>query len=152
MKIDSNFGEVGSLREVFAHAKKLRQNRSPQFIMVVEDDPITRRIVTNSFKDNYALITAQNAQEAVADYMMYAPDVVFLDIGLPDSSGFEVLDLLVACDPDAYVVMFSSHDHPDIVKKAKKSGASGFVSKPFKKEDMRGYILSSAYHHNKSCQ
>lgn len=151
-KADNCFGEVSSLQEVFAEAKKRRRSRHPQYVMVVEDDPLTRRIVSHSFKDNYAIISAQNAQEAVADYLLHAPDVVFLDIGLPDTSGFEVLNLLMECDPDAYIIMFSGNYYPENVDKAMKAGASGFVSKPFRKENLSGYIISSAHHHHKSIQ
>jgi DNA-binding NtrC family response regulator len=146
-----HFGEVASLQDVFTEAKKRRRGRQPAYVMVVEDDPLTRRIVSHAFKENYAIISAQNAQEAVADYLLHAPDVVFLDIGLPDASGFEVLDLIMSCDPDAYVVMFSSNHYAENVNKAMKAGASGFVAKPFRKENLSGYILGSAFHHRKSC-
>jgi DNA-binding NtrC family response regulator len=146
-----DFGEITSLQEVFNEAKKRRKGRQPQYVMVVEDDPLTRRIVSQAFKENYALITAQNAHEAVADYLLHAPDVVFLDIGLPDASGFDVLKQIIACDPDAYVVMFSSSHYPENVSKAMDEGASGFIAKPFKKESLSGFIRSSAVHHHKSC-
>lgn len=146
-----NFGEIASLSEVFAEAKKLRKARLPLHVMLVEDDPLTRRIVTGAFKENYALITAANAQEAVANYLMHAPDIVFLDIGLPDASGFDVLHQIMASDEDAYVVMFSSNGYLDNVTEALSSGASGFVAKPFRQERMRQYIQNSALHHRKQC-
>ena len=145
-----NFGEIASLQEVFAEAKKRRKGRQPQYVMVVEDDPLTRRIVSQAFKENYAMIAAANAHEAVADYLLYAPDVVFLDIGLPDASGFAVLKQIIACDPDAYVVMFSSNHYPENVSRAMDAGASGFIAKPFRKESLHDYIHGSAIHHRKS--
>lgn len=144
-----NFGEVGALAEVFAEAKKRRQSRMPLHIMVVEDDVITRRIVTGTFKEHYAVITAVNAQEAVAGYLMHAPDIVFLDIGLPDASGFDVLRRIMECDPDAYIVMFSGNCYLDNITRALSTGASGFVSKPFKRDRMQSYIEMSALHHRK---
>jgi DNA-binding NtrC family response regulator len=147
-----DFGEITSLQEVFNEAKKRRKGRQPQYVMVVEDDALTRRIVSQAFRDNYALIAAQNAHEAVADYLLHAPDIVFLDIGLPDASGFDVLKQIIACDPDAYVVMFSSSHYPEIISKAMDAGASGFIAKPFKKENLSGFIRGSAAHHQKYCQ
>ncbi len=146
-----DFGDISSLKEVFAEAKQRRKGRYPQHVMVVEDDPLTRRIVTGTFKENYALITAVNAHEAVADYLAYAPDVVFLDIGLPDASGFAVLRQIIACDPDAYVVMFSSNHCSENVDKAMHAGASGFVAKPFNRENLSSHIRGSAVHHHKPC-
>lgn len=146
-----HFGEVASLSEVFNEAKKSRNARLPQRVMVVEDDSLTRRIVTNAFKDNYALITATNAQEAVENYLLYAPDIVFLDIGLPDASGFDVLQQIMTTDKDAYVVMFSANSYLDNITTALTNGASAFVAKPFQQEKMRRYIQEIALHHHKNC-
>ncbi|MFO0389420.1 MAG: response regulator transcription factor [Alphaproteobacteria bacterium] len=144
-----NFGETAALEAIFAEAKKLRKARMPLHIMVVEDDPLTRRITASAFKENYAIITAANAHDAVANYLLHAPDIVFLDIGLPDASGFDVLHQIMASDKDAYVVMFSSNSYLDNVTTALASGASGFIAKPFKKEKMRQYIRNGALHHRK---
>ena len=146
-----SFGETDALAEVFSEAKKLRNARQPLRVMVVEDDPLTRHIVANAFKENYALITATNAQEAVENYLLHAPDIVFLDIGLPDVSGFTVLDQIMATDKDAYVVMFSGNSYLENVTTALNHGASGFISKPFRQEKMRRYIVESALHHRKHC-
>lgn len=145
-----NLGEVDSLKAVFAETKSIRKARQPQFVMIVEDDLLTRRLVANSFKENYALVTAHNAQEAILHYLMHAPDIVFLDIGLPDANGFAVLKKIIAFDPDAYVVMFSSNSYLDNVTKALAAGASGFIAKPFKREKMRHYIEDAAVHHHKA--
>jgi two-component system chemotaxis response regulator CheY len=144
------FGNIAALQEVFSETKKLRRTRHPSHVMVVEDDALTRRIVTGTFKDNYAMIAACDAMEAVADYLMHAPDVVFLDIVLPDTDGFTVLDTIMMIDPDAFIVMFSSNSYQENIDKALKAGAKGFVAKPFKKEMLRQYIQGSAIHHHKS--
>ncbi len=143
------FGEVESLSEVFAEAKKSRGARLPMHVLMVEDDALTRRLVSNSLKEKYALITATNAEEAVANYLLHAPDIVFLDIGLPDANGFDVLQRILTCDPEAYVVMFSANSYLDNVTAALANGAAGFIAKPFKKEKMLHYIESSADHHRK---
>lgn len=145
-----NFGELSSVQDVFDDAKKLRKARFPLHVLIVEDDPLTLHIVTQSFKEHYALITATTAQEAVENYIMHAPDIVFLDIGLPDASGMDVLQQIMASDPDAYVVMFSANNYLDNLITALNHGASGFIAKPFKKEKMHLYIQDSAQHHRKS--
>ena len=144
-----NLDALTLFHDTFDEAKKLRQTRSPSLVMLVEDDPVTRRIVTCGFKESYALITAGDAQEAVTNYLLFAPDIVFLDIGLPDTSGFEVLQQVMDIDPDAYVVMFSGNSYLDNVTAALESGASGFVAKPFKKQKMQCYIEDSVMHHRK---
>lgn len=145
-----NFGEIASVQHVFADAKKLRKARQPEYVLVVEDDTLTSRVVSNAFKDRYVLVNARDAKEAVAQYLTCAPDIVFLDIGLPDASGFDVLRQIMACDKDAYVVMFSSNNSAENIARALNEGAAGFVAKPFKKEYLRDYITASSIHHHKS--
>lgn len=149
--VPHNFGEISSLQEVFFDAKKRRKSRMPLHVMLVEDDPLTRRMVTSTFKENYALITAANAEEAVSNYLLHAPDIVFLDINLPDASGLSVLGQIMESDPEGYVVMFSGNDYLDNITTSLGTGASGFVAKPFKKDKMYHYIKESALHHSKQC-
>lgn len=138
------------LRAVFASTTQHRRNRKSHYVMIVEDDPMTRRMVSHAFKDSYAVVTAANAHDAIANYLLYAPDIVFLDIGLPDASGFEVLKDIVATDAEAYVVMFSGNSYLDNVTAALSSGAAGFIAKPFKKENLERYVEDSVMHHQKA--
>lgn len=144
--IDSN----NSLRIVFSSITQHRKTRKSHYVMIVEDDPMTRRMVSNAFKEEYAVVTASNAHDAIANYLIYAPDIVFLDIGLPDTSGFEVLKDIVATDEQAYVVMFSGNSYLDNVTNALNAGASGFIAKPFKKENLMRYVEDSVMHHKKA--
>lgn len=135
---------------VFNEVKRQRRARSPQHILVVDDDALTRRVVTGLFKNDFAMITAQTAHEAVVEYMLYAPDIVFLDIGLPDRNGIDVLHEIISCDPDAYVVMMSGNSHIDTMAATLTTGASGFIAKPFQRDRMRSYIAESITHHHKN--
>lgn len=149
MSIESYFGEQASLQAICAEAKNMRRARNPAHVLIVEDDPITSRLVSYAFKETFATISARDAHEAVVHYLSHAPDIVFLDIGLPDVDGFLVLEQILTMDKEAFVVMFSSHNDPDTVIKSIKGGAKGFVPKPFKKEVLARYIQESAIHHHK---
>jgi two-component system chemotaxis response regulator CheY len=124
-----------------------RGTRQPPYVMLVEDDPVTRRIAGQLLKNDYRLVTAETAQDAIGNYLLYAPDIVFLDINLPDKSGFAVLQRILAADKDAYVVMFSSHGYLDNILTAFDYGARGFVHKPFRKEVLLHYIRDCASEH-----
>lgn len=134
------FGDVGALHEVFANARQLRPARNPLHILLVEDDGLTRHMTEKLFKSDYAITAVPDAQQAIEHYLMRAPDIVFLDINLPDHNGFDVLRCILANDPEAYVVMFSGNDHISNIIDAIEAGASGFVAKPFKQAKMRHYI------------
>lgn len=116
-----------------------RAERKDVHIMLVEDDAFTLQLVTNVLKD-YTTIRAMDGFDAVETYMLNAPDVVFLDIGLPTLSGHEVLAKILAFDPDAFVVMLSGNSYMEDVSKAMKAGAKGFVAKPFPKEKLLNYV------------
>lgn len=141
--------EMKNLHEIFLQNCNRRNEREKMLVMLVEDDPLTRRLVSNAFKDNYALINVSNAHDAITSYLLHAPDIVFLDIGLPDVSGFHVLRQIVASDPEAYVVMFSGNSYLDNINTSLESGASGFIAKPFRRDKLEHYIADSAMHHHK---
>ncbi len=131
---------IRHMAEVLNDTKFGRKYRSPITVMLVEDDPVTLRMVGKLLSQEHVLVTAQNAYEAVVNYLLYAPDLVFLDINLPDESGLKVLDQLTACDPDAYIVMFSGNDGIENIIDSRHRGARGFVAKPFQKDRIRQYL------------
>lgn len=147
---NDTFGEIDLLQEIFAGAKKLRRTRHPAHVLVVDDDPLTRRVMVGALGEQNAMITEENAYGAAASYLLYAPDIVFLDIGLPDVDGFRLMSQILMIDPDAFVVMVSSHTDTDTITRAITAGAKGFIAKPFKKEILRSHIQGSAIHHHKS--
>jgi len=131
---------IRHMAEVLNSSKFSRQYRSPMTVLLVEDDPVTRQMAGKLIGQQHVLVTASNAYEAVVNYLIYAPELVFLDINLPDESGMQVLDQLMACDPDAYIVMFSGNDGIDNIVDARKRGARGFVSKPFKRDRIKHFM------------
>lgn len=130
--------------DIMTYNRDKRGDRHTPTVMLVEDDPLTRRLVTSALKNQYPIITAGDAHSAMMNYMLYAPDIVFLDIDLPDGTGYNVLHELKKRDADAFVVMFSSHSYLDSIVSAVKSGARGFVPKPFDKERLMYYVYQVA--------
>ncbi len=131
---------IKHMASVLEETKFGRTYRSPMTVMLVEDDPITARMAGKLLGQDHVLITATNTYEALVNYLLYAPELVFLDINLPDGSGFHVLDQLTACDPDAYIVMFSGNDAIDTILDSHRRGAQGFVVKPFQRDRLKHFI------------
>ncbi|MDU0112777.1 response regulator [Psychrosphaera aquimarina] len=69
--------------------------------------------------------------DALDAFKQHIPDVVFLDIELPDSDGQEILKQIRSIKSNAFVVMVSAHSTVDIVKYSLSHGAAGFIVKPF---------------------
>ena len=108
--------------------------------LLVEDDPVTRWMVRNALKDECHLMTAATASEACTLYSSFRPDIVLLDIGLPDKSGTDVMEWILRNDPGARIVMFSGQDSLDSMTTALEAGAIGFVAKPFSRETLVNYV------------
>lgn len=129
-----------------------REARDKPEIMVVEDDPFSQKLIGNALKNKYSLSITGDGQGALMNYVNKAPDVLFLDIGLPDIDGHEVLEILFKMDPDAYVIMFSGNGDRENVMKAMSFGAKGFVGKPFTQEKLLQYIQKSPFIQSKKTQ
>lgn len=122
-----------------------REARKDVQILVVEDDLFTQKLVKNTLNDHAEVITAKTGYEAITSYADIAPDLLFLDIGLPDVTGHELLGKILSMDPKAYIVMLSGNGDRDNVIKAVELGAKGFVGKPFTKDKLIQYTQKSPH-------
>jgi len=122
-----------------------REMRDDVEIMIVEDDPFSQKLVSNALNEKYSYSMTADGQGAVMNYIAKAPDVLFLDIGLPDIDGHTVLKKIFELDPHAYVVMFSGNGDKENVMKAIQLGAKGFVGKPFTKDKLFQYLKKSPF-------
>jgi len=129
--------------EELLHSLIERKNSSTKpKILVVEDDAFSRVLVRNVLqKDNYEVIEAETGLDAIKKYITYAPNIVFLDINLPDSSGIEVLEQMMKMDKNSFIVMLSGNAFKDNIVVSIEKGAKGFVGKPFPKSKIEQYIL-----------
>lgn len=124
-----------------------RLSRQRTRVLLVEDDAVSLHLAKKSLMLDFDIVTAENGITAQAAYVQYAPDVVFLDIGLPDVTGHDVLRAILKLDPTAYIVMLSGNSYKDEIMKAMQSGAKGFVGKPFSKVKLFQYISQCPTHH-----
>lgn len=123
-----------------AELQAKRKNRSEPEILIIEDDIFSRKLVENVLKSRFKLTGLGSADVALATYQQLAPDVVFLDINLPDVTGHELLQQIIRIDPNAYVIMLSGNADKANILTAMQNGAKGFVAKPFTKDKLFQYI------------
>jgi len=124
---------------------KRRQSRKNVEILIVEDDLFSQTLIKKVLSENYSLSMATDGKGALLASVKVAPDIIFLDIELPDINGHDVLQKIKTMDPDAYVVMFSGNGDRENILKAIDLGAQGFVGKPFAKEKLFQYIDKSPF-------
>lgn len=114
-----------------------RSERRAISVLVVEDDPFSQRLVANALREETVEISvASSGRQALQVMMKTAPDMIFLDIGLPDVTGLEILDEIFQIDPKAHVVMLSGNGSRDNVVGAIQKGARDFIGKPFTVEKL----------------
>ncbi len=103
-------------------------------IMIVDDAAFMRMTIKNCLsKAGYAnLIEAGDGQQAVDAYQNEKPDLVIMDITMPNLDGIQALQAIKASDPDARVVMCSAMGQESMVVDAIHLGALDFIVKPFK--------------------
>jgi DNA-binding NarL/FixJ family response regulator len=101
-------------------------------ILIVDDHAVVRsglRLLLDAEDDLEPVGEAGTARDAVFEVRSLKPDVILLDVVMPDESGLEVLPQLLHEHPDARVLMLSMQDDPRYVREAFAAGASGYVLK-----------------------
>lgn len=128
------------LIELWKRVEASKQGRKEPHLMLVDDDALTRHIIARTLKNDYALLTATNTAEAIRKHILFAPDIIFLDIQLPDHDGFAFLQHVRQHDPNCRIIMFSGNNYFENRLKAFACGAAGFIAKPFHRDAFEHYI------------
>jgi two-component system KDP operon response regulator KdpE len=114
-------------------------------ILVVDDEPAIRRLLRGSLsRANYRSVEAGSAREALASIHIDKPEVVLLDLGLPDRDGLELIPLVKGAGPAVIVV--SARDATDQKVAALDLGADDYISKPFDSEEVLARIRATLRH------
>lgn len=104
-------------------------------ILVVDDAEFLRVRLTKMLStDGYEVFQAENGVKAVATYKDIHPDVVLMDVTMPEMDGLAALKEIVGFDSKARVIMLTALGQESVVLEAVKSGARDFIVKPFEHE------------------
>lgn len=118
-----------------------------QLILVVDDEPGILTAMSSVLADEgYKALCTRSGEEAIEIYRSRSPDVVFLDIWLPDRDGLETLQALREIDPAAAVVMMSGHGTASTAVKAIKMGAFDYVEKPISYTQVLDLVAGALEH------
>lgn len=111
-------------------------------IMIVDDAAFMRITIKNMLtKSEHEVVgEAENGKVAVERYKALNPDIVTMDITMPEMDGLEALKQIEAYDPGAKVIMVSAMGQEAMVRDAVMSGAKGFIVKPFKEDGILAAI------------
>lgn len=105
-------------------------------VLIVDDAAFMRMTIKMMLEKNGFEIAgeADGGESAVKKYQECHPDIVTMDITMPDMNGIESLKLIRRQDPKAKVVMITAMGQESMVKESVLNGAKSFIVKPFKEE------------------
>jgi two-component system KDP operon response regulator KdpE len=119
---------------------------SPPKVLVVDDEPQIRTLLKATLsRAGYAVIEAANGREALNAKSIDKPDLVLLDLGLPDRDGLELVSLLRG-EPRSALIVISARDQTDQKVAALDLGADDYVTKPFDTEELLARVRASLRH------
>lgn len=118
----------------FDNSVKTRSIRKMPEILIVEDQAFSRTLLLSILSNTYKCHTAKNAAEAISSFAILAPDIVLLDVELPDNNGHEIAKFIRKTDPDVWIVMVTANHYQSDVIAAKENKVQGFIAKPYNKK------------------
>ena len=107
-------------------------------ILVVDDEHLIRWSLEQQLRrEGFTVLLAETGGEAIQKAQAENPDLILLDIRLPDADGLEILERLRAGDPEALVIMITAHGGVESAVRAMKLGAHDYIIKPFDVEELK---------------
>ena len=101
-------------------------------VLLVDDHPMVRDGIMSclAFYDDVEVIgTANNGREAITHLSSLTPDVIMMDISMPDLNGIDATEQILEISPHSKILIFSMHDNAEYITNAVQAGASGYILK-----------------------
>lgn len=135
-----------------AEQSAYEEERDKSNVVVIDDSAVVRKLVETSLRRAGIRCTSYRdgfeALQAFKEGQGHIPDLIFLDISLPKLNGFDLLRLLKSSPrlDHTVIVMLSGRDSMVDRLKSRLAGAKGYITKPFKPEELVSIIQSSLKH------
>jgi len=120
---------------------------NPASILLIDDHPLLRKGVKQLIEldtDLKVVAEASNANEGVAAALEHEPDLILLDLNMPEINGIETLKMLREEGVDSRVVVFTVSDNEEDVVAALKAGADGYLLKDMEPEELLSNLNQAA--------
>jgi type IV pilus assembly protein PilB len=131
-------------RTELAGAKPMNNGNERLRILVVDDDPSLRELAGAMFAGDFEVLVAENGEEGLKRATLERPDLILLDLHLPDISGHDVARRLrkTATTSLIPVIMITGRDDPQSEIEGLRAGVDDYVVKPFDEETLRAHMES----------
>jgi two-component system chemotaxis response regulator CheY len=111
-------------------------------VLIADDSMIIRKKISKLLNKlgHEVVFDATNGQEAIDGYEQHKPDLITMDITMPDMDGITAVKHIISKDSDAKIIMVTSHGQEDMVIKSIQAGAVGYMLKPITEEKLAASI------------
>jgi two-component system NarL family response regulator len=115
------------------------KNTNPIRIMIADDHPVVRQglaVLLNRRPDMEVVAGASNGQEAVAQFLLYRPDISLMDIRMPEMDGPDAITAIRALAPSARLIVLTTYDDEEDILRGLRAGAKAYMLKDAPREDL----------------
>lgn len=109
-------------------------------ILLIDDSTLSRNILKRFLGEGHQFVEADNGMRGLELYFVEKPDLVFLDITMPNVSGLDILAQIKAIDPQARVIIGTADIQEFTRDQAESLGASAIINKPFTPDTVQNAV------------
>lgn len=121
----------------------MSQSHPPTRVLIVDDHPMVAegiRAILETYDDIFVVGTLANGREAIDQVEALDPDVILLDLNMPQVNGLAATEMILERRPDTRILILSMHDAPEYISTALSHGAMGYVLKDVPTEEVKTAI------------
>ena len=120
-----------------------------KYFLVIDDEASMRRNILDILKThNLKLLEAENGLTGIEKIQKYLPEIILLDVNLPDKNGLDVLKEIKTLSPTSTVIVFTAYGTSDKAIKAMKEGAFDYLEKPFELDEFLLLVKRASEYHD----
>jgi CheY-like chemotaxis protein/anti-sigma regulatory factor (Ser/Thr protein kinase) len=136
-----NVGGMAISNRSVNNMRTLRVSQHPdqntmKTVLVAEDEESNYELVRIVLQKRYNLLRAHNGIEAVTMYEEDKPDLILMDIRMPEMDGLDATRIIKEVNQEVPIIALSAFAFPENIREAKAAGCNDFLAKPFKVEDL----------------
>ncbi|AWB67422.1 diguanylate cyclase [Saccharobesus litoralis] len=134
----TSYAELGQITDTIEAVRRGEgQLNKLQKVLVIEDTQDTAELVKRMLRQNFEVEIAVDGEAGIARFHQEEYDIVLLDIMMPGMTGEQVIEVLLEINPNQVVIIMTAHGTVDLAEMMLEKGATDFIQKPFKAEQLR---------------
>jgi signal transduction histidine kinase len=144
---------VNDVNRTADHVASLAIERPPRTLLIVDDEEAVLASLVELFQDRCRIVTAHNADEALAQLTQVDIGVALVDQRMPKTPGCELLAQIAAHQPDITRILMTAHADLDVVRRAINQGKIYYyVTKPWQLDELETVVEKAFEHHELLCE